>query len=99
MKDASSKRKKNVSISLGIWSVTFCMAAGLALKMRPFVILQRSVLSFAVSAMLGYFLVSVIEKYTIIRKPLVSPAVAKAEKKEQKEKVADDVPDQPDNSK
>ena len=93
MKDASSKRKKNVGIGLGIWSVTFCMAAGLILKMRPLVILERSGLSFAVSVMLGYFLVSVIEKYTIVKKPLPPKESEESEEAEgEQEATADEIP-------
>ena len=68
------------------------MAAGLILKMRPLVILERSGLSFAVSVMLGYFLVSVIEKYTIVKKPLPSEESEESEEAEgEQEATADDM--------
>jgi len=55
--------KRNVSIQMGIWSVILCSAVGLATEIRPYIILGRALISFAISAMLGYILVSVIERY------------------------------------
>ena len=63
-----SKARRNVSVKLGIWSVTLCMMAGLIMKMRPLVILGRSAISFAVSATLGYVLVSVIQIHSRFRR-------------------------------
>jgi len=38
------------------------------MKIRPYIILERALISFAISAMLGYVLVSVIERYTSMEK-------------------------------
>ena len=56
---------------MGIWSVILCLAIGLAIDIRPYIILERALISFAISAMLGYILVSVIERCTSPRE--ISP--------------------------
>ncbi|MBD3184890.1 hypothetical protein GF312_21585 [Candidatus Poribacteria bacterium] len=45
------------------------MIIGLATNARPVTILKRTAVSFAITALLGYMLISVIQKYT---KPLES---------------------------
>lgn len=85
MKDGS-KARQNVIIQFGIWSVTVCLAAGLAMDMRPLVILGRSIASFAVAGMLGYVLVSVIQIHSSVRKePTPDKAEGPAEPDEQEE--------------
>ena len=63
-----SKARKNVIMKFGIWSVIVCMAAGLVMNMRPSVILQRSVISFAIAGTLGYMLMSIIQMHSSVRK-------------------------------
>lgn len=56
--------KRNVSIYAGIWSVIFCMITGLVMQISPLIIIERALMSFAVSAMLGYAAGATIEKYS-----------------------------------
>lgn len=59
-----SKIKRNFGVHLGMWSITLCLVMGLIMKIRPFVILERTFISFVISATFGYLLVSVIERYS-----------------------------------
>ena len=72
-----SKARKNVGTQFGLLSVIICMVAGLAMKMRPLVILGRSVIAFTISAMLGHILISFIQAHSRYKKK--PPAKRKAE--------------------
>jgi len=55
------------------------MAVGLVMKMRLLVILERAIVSLAISAMLGYVLVSVIDIYSNVRKKPVKSGIQETE--------------------
>ena len=82
-----SKARKNIIIKFGMWSVMVCLAAGLVMNMRPSVILQRSIISFAIAGTLGYMLASVIQMYSSVRKkPQPDKKEDSTEPDEQKER-------------
>lgn len=58
---AWSRARRNASRQFGLWSVILCMVAGLAMKMRPLVILERAAIVFFLSAALGYILILIIQ--------------------------------------
>jgi len=55
--------KRDVSIYVGIWSILLSMSAGLAMDVRPIIILERTFISFAGSVLLGYFVGTLVEGY------------------------------------
>ncbi len=57
-----SRIPRSFGIHAGIWSVTICLAVGLAMRINPFVILWRALICFAASGMLGYMFASLIGK-------------------------------------
>ena len=63
-----SKTRRNVSIQFGMWSIILCMVAGRVMNMRPLIILERSAISFAITATLGYILVLVIQIHSRFEK-------------------------------
>ncbi len=58
---AWSKARRNASKQFGLWSVILCMVAGLTMKMRPLIILERAAIAFFLSAALGYILILIIQ--------------------------------------
>ncbi len=57
-----SRIPRSFGIHAGIWSVTICLAVGLAMRINPFVILWRALICFVASGMLGYMFASLIGK-------------------------------------
>lgn len=55
-----SKIRRSVSIKLGLLAIVLCLIAGLAMNMRPLVMLERAFICYIAFAMLGYILVSII---------------------------------------
>jgi len=58
---AWSRARRNASRQFGLWSVILCMVAGMTMKMRPLIILERAAIAFFLSAALGYILVLIIQ--------------------------------------
>ena len=58
---AWSRARRNTSRQFGLWAVILCMVAGLTMKMRPLIILERAAIAFFLSAALGYILILIIQ--------------------------------------
>ena len=60
IKDMSEIRR-GVSVKFAILSAVICLSAGLVMDVRPTVIIERTIISAAISAVLGYLLAVFIE--------------------------------------
>jgi hypothetical protein len=53
--------RRGISVKFAIWSAIICLLAGLAMNIRPIVIIKRALISAAISAVFGYLLTIFIE--------------------------------------
>jgi membrane protein implicated in regulation of membrane protease activity len=60
MKDMSEVRR-GVSVKFALWSAVICLSVGLIMDVRPTIIIERTLISAAISAVLGYLLTIFIE--------------------------------------
>lgn len=67
MKDMSEVRR-GMSVKFAIWSAIICLLAGLVMDVRPIVIIERTLISAAISAVLGYLLAIFVETQDIRHK-------------------------------
>ena len=56
-----SEVKRGISIKFAIFSAVICLLAGLLMDVRPTIIIGRTLISAAISAVLGYLLAIFIE--------------------------------------
>lgn len=67
MKDMSEVRR-GISVKFAILSAVICLSAGLVMDVRPTVIIERAIISAAISAALGYLLAIFMETQDSRRK-------------------------------
>ena len=67
IKDMSEIRR-GISVKFAILSAIICLSAGLVMDVRPTVIIERTIISAAISAALGYLLAVFIETQDSRRK-------------------------------
>ena len=63
-----SEVKRGISIKFALLSAIICLSAGLVMDIRPTVIMERTIISAAISAVLGYLLAIFIETQDSRRK-------------------------------
>ena len=56
-----SEVKRGLSVKFALLSAIICLLAGLVMDVRPTVIIERTIISVAISAVLGYLLAVFIE--------------------------------------
>jgi hypothetical protein len=63
-----SEVKRGISVKFALLSAIICLSAGLVIDIRPTVIMERTIISAAISAALGYLLAIFIETQDSRRK-------------------------------
>jgi len=55
--------ERSLSIKIGLFVFALCLILGLAMNIRPVVMLKRAFISFIIFTIFEYLLISVIQKY------------------------------------